>query len=265
MVMMQFFGLEFNDFLLILMQIIVGILVISFILYLLWKWKTSGKINTLPLLLISVLVSYLGALVFSILGQILKIMFTESINQTEWGVISNNSISQCFFILAAYYQFIFNFEMFPTSKQWIVKTCGAVTIGSMFFNVAMPRYLMGVEIEWSPILKYILCFILIFTSSIYFVISAHRISTFVNNKMILRRILYTNIMYLLVISAGALFGVAWGAETYYTLRLYYVYHLSYLFLIIGLFFGLLSVRKASDDERKELVKSRQFLGSPSAN
>jgi len=131
----------------------------------------------------------------------------------------------------------------------------------MFINVVFPRYVMGVELFWSSPLKFGLCYIFILVSSMHYVLSARRVSSIISNKLVLRRIMYINVMYILIMIAGTLFGIAWILETYFFYWFLAFYHLSFLLLMIGAFFGILAVRKASDEERKELVKSRQSLGS----
>ncbi len=216
------------------------------------KRQQGSMVNFFILYGLSIAASIVGKVVTFVKG-------TYELDQTEWGIFTNWSISLGFIALSLYYQLEVAWQLFPPkikNHRLLARTGSGVLFLIVFL---IPRYdINGQETVIFPI-KFIFVFLYVLAASLYYAIHSYKIYTFIRSKFLQRRILAGLFFHSSIILVFVFFMISsiYGSATgiYYS----WGYFISVSFMFCAVIFGYLYVKQGKASDRQEIDDELQRL------
>lgn len=201
------------------------------------------------------------AIAASITGKVLTYLKQSyELDNTEWGIFTNWSLSLGFIALSLFYQLEVSWDLFrPKIENYrLYARAGSAVLFLIVFII--PRYdINNQELSIMYSLKFIFVFIYVLAASLYYMINTYKVYTFIQSKFLQRRILAGLVFYSCIILVFVFFMISsiFGEITgiYYT----WGYFISISFMLGAAFAGFFMVKQGKESDRQEIDHELQKL------
>ncbi|MBN2155416.1 MAG: hypothetical protein JW776_05190 [Candidatus Lokiarchaeota archaeon] len=198
-------------------------------------------------------ICYNLAILGSIVGKTLTyVNGSYDLDKTELGLFTNWSFSLSLIALSLYWQSEVAWHLFPPKSKNYRSFAQISTIALFLIVLTIPRYGINGEPLFLYPLKFILVFLYVLATSLYYMINSYKIYTFIRNRFMQHRIIAGLVFYscIVLVFVFLMISSIYGSITgiYYT----WGYFLSIASMIGAAIAGFFTVKQGKESDREDI-------------